>query len=88
MQELAWSFYIGLTIVSNIIHETCGVLVSVLQPIYLPSPTKRSMKNVADGFWQRWNMPNCIGAVDGKHIMIQAPAHSGSEYSKYKKHFR
>lgn len=30
-----------------------------------------------------WNFVNCIGAIDGKHIVVQAPAHSGSTFYNY-----
>ena len=42
---------------------------------------------VSDGFWEKWQFPHCLGAIDGKHIYIQPPAHSGSMWFNYKSRF-
>jgi len=46
--------------------------------------TLEEWANVASQFEQRWNFPNCIGAIAGKHVVIQPPANAGSYYYNYK----
>jgi hypothetical protein len=37
----------------------------------------------ANEFYERTNFPNCIGAVDGKHIRIRKPVNRGSQCFSY-----
>lgn len=78
---------VGKTTAKNIIIDTCEVLWRVLQKSQLPKPNMTKFEEISNQFFERWNIPNCIGAVDGKHVVIQAPKCSGSEYFNYKKSF-
>lgn len=42
---------------------------------------------VSEKFETHWNFPHCLGDMDGKHILLQAPIHSGSDYYNYKSFF-
>ena len=45
-------------------------LVICIRYLYLLSfkSIKHKWKSIADEFYERWNFPNCIGAIDGKHV--------------------
>lgn len=46
------------------------------------------MMQISKSFLNQWQFPNCVGAIDGKHISIQCSPKSGSQfYSSYKKRF-
>ena len=73
------SYKIGDTTVARIIQETT---VAIWDPLteqgYLKIPeNKEGWKKIADDFEKRWNFPNCLASIDGKHIVIQAPRGSG-----------
>lgn len=71
----------------SIIQETCEDLGQTLKAKYIPKPTAENWIENANGFYERWNFPNCVAAIDGKHIKLRAPKNSGSLYRNYKKSF-
>ncbi|XP_068114890.1 uncharacterized protein [Hyperolius riggenbachi] len=85
--SLHYQFRLGRSTIQSVVHDTCRQIWEVLQPLYMPEPTEEVWKEAAQVFQAKANFPNCVGAVDGKHIRIQLPAGSGSRYINYKKYF-
>lgn len=71
MASLAMSYRIGKSTVSGIIQETCEAIWKVLQPQVLEQPSQQDWIKIEDEFFKKWNFPHCIGAIDGKHVVIQ-----------------
>lgn len=69
--SLALNYLIGATTANEIIRETTWVIWKKLEPIVMPKPTKESFEEIARGFWNRWDVPNCCGSLDGKLIRIK-----------------
>ncbi|XP_068083809.1 uncharacterized protein [Anabrus simplex] len=84
LRTISFSYRLGYSTVVKIVNETCEILSNILHPIYMPKPTEEKWKSIEKGFQERWQFPNCIGSIDGKHVIIQAPNKSGSLFYNYK----
>ena len=81
------SYRISEASVGRIVKETCGVIWERLsEEGYMKCPkTEAEWKIIAKDFEDYWHFPNCVGAIDGKHVTIQCPPRGGSMYFNYKK---
>ena len=77
----------GAATIASIVYEVCDSIYQVLQPIYMTPPTKEDWKQIEYRFNTKWNFPNCLGALDGKHIMMRASPNSNSSFYNYKGFF-
>ena len=82
-RAIAFSYRVGTSSVCRIVREVASALWTALVEV-MPVPTREDWSTIAEQFEWRWNFPNCIGAIDGKHVVIQAPSNSGSLYFNYK----
>ena len=46
--------------------------------------TEEEWIRISEEFEEKWNFPNCLGALDGKHIQIKRLVNSGYYYFNYK----
>lgn len=65
-----YGFRIGASTTSNIIRETCALIWEKLQFVF-PTPSDNMWKEIANDFEEKWGFPNCLGSIDGKHVVIQ-----------------
>ena len=63
------SFCLAKSTVNNIFRETVTAIWDTMQPTFLPEPNVNRWKENAEAFERLWNFPNCVGAIDGKHVL-------------------
>ena len=71
MMSLKYQYYIAQPTISKIISKTCNILWTTLMPIVLKTPLHDDWIKVAETFEMKSHFPHCLGAVDGKHVVIQ-----------------
>ena len=56
--------------------------------LFFQTPTTpEGWRAIADRFEEKWQFPNCLGALDGKHVTIRPPPNTGSVFFNYKHTF-
>lgn len=86
-RALALEFGVGKTTCASIVWEISRLIIELLMPLYLSVPTAAKLQELADAFEAKWMHPRAVGALDGKHFAVEAPARSGSLYYNYKSFF-
>ena len=85
-KDLSLEFRVSERSISNIVSEVSRAIILNLNSSYVKPPSSESdWESVSDMFYERWNFPHCIGAIDGKHAVIEPPPNTGSEFHNYKK---
>ena len=84
-RSLEYQFRISKKAISYIVEAVATAIIKVLGEVYLKTPnTADEWLVISEKFRERWNFPNGLGGVDGKHIVIEQPKNSGSHYRNYK----
>ncbi|GFT50098.1 DDE Tnp4 domain-containing protein [Trichonephila clavipes] len=83
-RSLAFQYQVRHSWISVILREVVEAIIKRMFHVVLPTPTMGQFQKVAQQYSTKWNFPNCIGAIDGKHIRIKAPKNSGSLFYNYK----
>lgn len=84
MTSLHYLYRVGKSTVPKIIAETTEAIWQALQPQVLPPPNVQTWAKIAEDFENKWNFPNCVGAIDGKHVTAQCFKNTGSAFYNYK----
>ena len=86
-KSLMYSFRVANNTICNFLPKVCEAIIAEYAEEVITCPVKaEDWQKIADDFASRWNLPNCIGAIDGKHVSIKCPPRGGSVFYNYK-HF-
>ncbi|XP_078581876.1 uncharacterized protein LOC144865182 [Branchiostoma floridae x Branchiostoma japonicum] len=80
MRSVADLFGVSVSSACNIIHEVHNAINEVLFRRYLTFPTGQKLRETIHGFMEKWQFPQCAGAVDGSHIPINAPTKDPTDF--------
>ena len=73
---------------SLVVRAVCQAIIDEYEDEVMVCPcTPDGWRAIADAFYQRWNFPHTLGALDGKHVACRCPKKSGSVYYNYKKFY-
>ena len=86
--SLSFLFRIHHSTISKFIPLVCWYIYVIFKKEYCSiTQTEQEWTKLADESFDRWQFPNGLVAIDGKHIALKSPDNSGSEFYNYKSFF-
>ena len=84
---LMYGFLVAKSSICKFIGPVCEAIVNAFCGNLETPDTQEEWREVEAVFRNRWNLPHCLGAIDGKHVALWRPPNTGSEYFNYKSYF-
>ena len=71
--SLAFAFRVSYSYISKIVEATLSSLAQKLKPLFLPPVSKDDLEKKAEEFQEKWQFPNCVGAIRCWHTGVLGP---------------
>ncbi|XP_064077660.1 putative nuclease HARBI1 [Macrobrachium nipponense] len=84
-QDTNYAWSVPHNTVSVVVREVVEAIIEEYTDELLFCPTtEQGWRDLADQWYQRWNFPYTVGAIDGKYVACKAPRNSAPEFYNYK----
>lgn len=83
-RHIASVYRVSSAVLGRIIDQVCDAICVEFEEDAFKKRTTTEWLEIANQFYAKWNFPNCLGAIDGKHIPIRRPPNAGSLFFNYK----
>lgn len=82
-RHIASAYYVSKQRFGFIIDQVCTAIIEEMGD-QIPQMSKEQWLDISNTYNAKWNFPNCLGSIDGKHIPIKCPKNAGSLFFNYK----
>ncbi|KAI8481546.1 hypothetical protein Bbelb_407520 [Branchiostoma belcheri] len=79
-RTLGHLFGVAKSTVCEFVHEVCRAIVHELKKQYIRIPKGQHLREVVETFEDKWQFPQCAGAIDGTHVQVIAPQQHHTDY--------
>ena len=69
-RSLSFSYRVGVATITKVIPEVCEAIWSHRNNAMNVPENPENWKSVSTSFWEKWQFPHCLGALDGKHVVL------------------
>lgn len=77
---IATLFGVSKSFKSFCVKDVARAIVRKLKAFFLFVPEGKDLKDIMTIYRGKWGFPACAGAIDGTHVLIQAPSENPIDY--------